>query len=143
MEKGNDDTKELSELANVLNINKKSEIIKDSYKFWDTQPVPSFKSEKNNSFIGPIDKIKTIDDIKKEPFNLPNSFEWVDIDINCSTDLNILYEFLRDHYVEDDEGMFRFDYSKKFLKWHLTAPNYKKELHIGVFYKSKEGCLHF
>ena len=31
-------------------------------------------------------------------------------------------------YVEDDEGTFRFDYSRDFIKWALLPPNYKKEL---------------
>ena len=29
-----------------------------------------------------------------------------------------LYILLRDNYVEDDDCMFRFDYSKDFLKWY-------------------------
>ena len=28
--------------------------------------------------------------------------------------------------------MFRFDYSKEFLKWHLTAPGYLKQWHCAV-----------
>jgi glycylpeptide N-tetradecanoyltransferase len=29
--------------------------------------------------------------------------------------------------------MFRFDYSKDFLKWHLTVPGYRKDWHCAVF----------
>jgi len=64
---------------------------------------------------------------KKIPFNLPKGFIWVDIEISNDKELDNLYEFLRDHYVEDDDHMFRFDYSKNFLRWHLTAPGYLKQ----------------
>ena len=39
---------------------------------------------------------------------------------------------LREHYVEDSEGIFRFDYPINFIKWSLCVPNYKKDWHIGV-----------
>ena len=32
--------------------------------------------------------------------------------------------------------MFRFDYSKDFLQWHLTAPGYLKKWHLAVFHKT-------
>lgn len=43
-----------------------------------------------------------------------------------------VYELLTNHYVEDDGGNFRFDYSKDFLKWALTPPGYKKDWLLGV-----------
>lgn len=49
-----------------------------------------------------------------------------------------LYEFLRDNYVEDDDHMFRFDYSPEFLYWHLSAPGYLKQWHLSVFKKEKD-----
>lgn len=36
------------------------------------------------------------------------------------------------HYVEDDDNMFRFDYSTDFLRWALTPPGYKSEWLFGV-----------
>jgi len=39
---------------------------------------------------------------------------------------------LRDHYVEDDQGKFRFDYSIDFLVWALTPPGAKKDWIVGV-----------
>jgi Myristoyl-CoA:protein N-myristoyltransferase, N-terminal domain len=30
----------------------------------------------------PIDKIKTVDEVKQEPYNLPGGFVWADIDIS-------------------------------------------------------------
>lgn len=34
--------------------------------------------------------------------------------------------------MEDDDNMFRFDYSKEFLKWALTPPGYYKDWIVGV-----------
>jgi glycylpeptide N-tetradecanoyltransferase len=39
---------------------------------------------------------------------------------------------LTNHYVEDDGGNFRFDYSVEFLTWALTPPGYKKDWLVGV-----------
>jgi glycylpeptide N-tetradecanoyltransferase len=39
---------------------------------------------------------------------------------------------LYENYVEDDDNMFRFDYSREFLLWALTPPGYFKDWHIGV-----------
>lgn len=35
--------------------------------------------------------------------------------------------------------MFRFDYSKEFLKWHLTSPGYFKDWSVSVLKESKTG----
>lgn len=42
---------------------------------------------------------------------------WSDIDLNSASELLELYTLLNENYVEDDESMFRFDYSQEFLKW--------------------------
>ena len=38
-----------------------------------------------------------------------------------------MYNLLNENYVEDDDNMFRFDYSPGFLKWALTPPGYYKD----------------
>jgi glycylpeptide N-tetradecanoyltransferase len=38
--------------------------------------------------------------------------------------LTELYELLNENYVEDDDNMFRFDYSPEFLKWALSPPGW-------------------
>lgn len=47
-------------------------------------------------------------------------------------DAQELYELLTNHYVEDDGGNFRFDYSVEFLQWALTPPGYKTNWCLGV-----------
>ncbi len=48
------------------------------HKFWDTQPVPSFKDGKGTE--GPL-KEQTLEEVSKEPTKLPAGFEWSDINI--------------------------------------------------------------
>lgn len=38
----------------------------------------------------------------------------------CMLQLEDLYQLLNENYVEDDDNMFRFDYSKAFLKWYVS-----------------------
>ena len=46
--------------------------------------------------------------------------------------LKELYTLLNENYVEDDDNMFRFDYSPQFLKWALKPPNWVQFWHCGV-----------
>lgn len=62
-----------------------------------------------------IDIEKTVSDVKDKPFNLPAGFEWSDIDISDKEQAKEVYELLTQNYVEDDDNMFRFDYSVEFL----------------------------
>ena len=43
-----------------------------------------------------------------------------------------IYGLLSAHYVEDDDNMFRFAYSREFLRWALLAPGYRKSWMCGV-----------
>lgn len=47
---------------------------------------------------------------------------WVTVDVEDPAQLSEVYTLLYDHYVEDDDGMFRFDYSEDFLRWALLPP---------------------
>ena len=42
-------------------------------------------------------------------------------DIDSEAELKEIYELLSNHYVEDDDNMFRFDYSRQFLRWALQV----------------------
>ena len=43
-----------------------------------------------------------------------------------------LYTLLNENYVEDDDNMFRFDYSREFLLWALTPPGWHTDWHCAV-----------
>ena len=119
------------ELDNAKPAHKKSEI-KDSYPFWETQPVLQFNKESKVEF-GEIWKDHKVEDLPKEPLPLPEpGLEWKDVDMTQQNEIDKLYEFLKTNYVEDEDHMFRFDYSKDFLKWHLTSPNYCKEWLVSI-----------
>lgn len=103
---------------------------KKDHAFWSTQPVPqSDVSEQDGQ--GPIE-IKTIDQVQKEPLTLPANFRWVDCNIDDEKELDEIYHLLGENYVEDDDNMFRFDYSREFLKWALKPPGFSRSLHVGV-----------
>ncbi|KAF2088796.1 Glycylpeptide N-tetradecanoyltransferase [Saccharata proteae CBS 121410] len=104
-----------------------------SYKFWSTQPVPNFeeKLEKGAIEDGPIKQID-IERVPKEPPPMVDGFEWVTMNLEDETELKEVYDLLSNHYVEDDEAMFRFNYSSSFLNWALKAPGWRKEWHVGV-----------
>ncbi len=121
----------------------------EDYKFWNTQPVPKFKepnllqttdSSKESLPEGAIlpDKICRAS-AKAEPEKLVDGFEWCTVDVEDRGELQELYELLDNHYVEDQEGSFRFKYSIPFLSWALKPPGWKKDWHIGVRTKSTEG----
>lgn len=43
-----------------------------------------------------------------------------------------VYDLLNKNYVEDDDNMFRFDYSTAFLEWALTPPGSQKSFIVGI-----------
>eukprot|EP00478_Filoreta_tenera_P000378 GABV01000378.1.p1 GENE.GABV01000378.1~~GABV01000378.1.p1 ORF type:complete len:337 (+),score=85.25 GABV01000378.1:370-1380(+) len=52
--------------------------------------------------------------------------------MNEDKEIDEVYTLLTNHYVEDDDNMFRFDYSREFLSWALKPPGFKKNWHLGV-----------
>ena len=102
------------------------------HKFWDTQPVKKLHEDEVDEECGPIDEIKTPDQVRQTPYALPKGFEWVSMDVTDETQIAEIYKLLTENYVQDDDAMFRFDYSIPFLQWALTPPGYFKEWHVGV-----------
>lgn len=102
------------------------------HQFWDTQPVPKLGEPAAAVQTGPIEPIKRVEDVRQEPYALPGSFEWMTCDVTNAAELEEIYTLLNANYVEDEDCLFRFDYSAAFLRWALTPPGYKKEWHIGV-----------
>jgi glycylpeptide N-tetradecanoyltransferase len=102
----------------------------DKHEFWDTQPVPKGIAGGVEE-EGEIEKGK-LDEVRQEPYALPTGFTWSNINLEDESDLNEVYELLRDHYVEDSDHMFRFDYQKEFLKWALLPPKQFPDWICGV-----------
>lgn len=54
----------------------------DAHDFWDSQPVPKAYEVFDSALIDkPIDKEKTVEEVKQDPYNLPAGFTWSDVDI--------------------------------------------------------------
>lgn len=102
------------------------------HQFWDTQPVPKLAEPAIDIKSGAIDEPKKVEEVRQDPYSLPASFAWVTCDVTNDAELQEIYTLLNGNYVEDDDCLFRFDYSAEFLRWALTPPGYKKEWHIGV-----------
>ncbi|KAM7498869.1 hypothetical protein LguiA_023283 [Lonicera macranthoides] len=114
------------------------------HKFWETQPVGQFKDLGDPSLPeGPIEPPTTLSEVKQEPYNLPSPYEWITCDMGSVEMCNEVYSLLTNNYVEDDENMFRFNYSKEFLHWALRPPGYYKSWHIGVRVKSSKKLVAF
>lgn len=99
------------------------------HAFWDTQPVPRIDAEVREH--GPLLE-QTAEDIRKEPYGMAAGYEWSVVDILDDVQATEVYTLLTNNYVEDDDNMFRFDYSVPFLRWALTPPNFSPDLHLGV-----------
>ncbi|KAI9209853.1 Myristoyl-CoA:protein N-myristoyltransferase, N-terminal domain-containing protein [Polychytrium aggregatum] len=113
----------------------------DEYKFWRTQPVP--RTDEVIVDNGPIEADKPKDEIRAQPYNLPKDFAWCTMDIENEAEMKEVYELLTYNYVEDDDAMFRFDYSAAFLKWALKPPGWKASWHVGVRVASSKKLVAF
>jgi glycylpeptide N-tetradecanoyltransferase len=119
--------------AEVLKFDE--EDLKKEHKFWHSQPMQRLDENAPTQENCAIEN-KTLDDVRKKPLRLPAAFEWVSVDITNEQELDDVYTLLAENYVEDDEGMFRFDYPKPFLHWVLTPPDVNKDFIIGVRQKN-------
>lgn len=137
-----DETKEggeeLTSQSQLLQMLRRSRTCEESrrsterqHTFWDTQPVPSMSSEYATD-AGPIDEVKTPDDVRADPYPLPGAYEWHTCNVDDDTEMREIYTLLTENYVEDDDSMFRFDYSVEFLRWALKPPEYLRSWHLGV-----------
>ncbi|KAG9441595.1 hypothetical protein H6P81_017449 [Aristolochia fimbriata] len=114
------------------------------HTFWETQPVGQFKDIGDTTLPeGPIEPPTPLSEVKQEPYNLPNLYEWTTCDIDSEAVCGEIYNLLSNNYVEDDENMFRFNYSKEFLRWALRPPGYYRSWHIGVRAKVSKKLVAF
>lgn len=80
---------------------------------------------------GPIAPIPSFDSLQNS-LSLPSEFEWFDLNVDCDKNMSDLYELLRNHYVEDADEMFRFDYQPEFIRWVLKPPGWNSTWHVGM-----------
>jgi len=54
-------------------------------------------------------------------FNNLNGYDIFMLWFDYWLQLKEIYTLLNENYVEDDDNMFRFDYSPEFLHWYVTS----------------------
>jgi len=106
------------------------EATKKSYQFWSTQPVPAIDEVITSNECISIDVPTS--EVRQEPYSLPDGFKWDTLQLDDPLVLKEVYVLLNENYVEDDDNMFRFDYSPEFIGWALQPPGWIKEWHCGV-----------
>lgn len=116
---------------------------KTLYKFWETQPVPSI-----NEVIGKDGKI--IETINYDDFNntLNEQFVISTIDINNETDINKLYSFIDNYYMEtsntEKSVYYKCHFPYNYFKWLFNDPSIINDLLITIYVKNNKsiaGCI--
>ncbi|KAE9405804.1 N-myristoyl transferase [Gymnopus androsaceus JB14] len=122
---------EVKSKAGIGGINSKD---MEKHKFWSTQPVVQMgEPEAPPEEDGYIEPSKPAEEVRQDPYPLPQYFEWTTIDIDDPKQREEVHELLSLHYVEDKDAKLRFKYSAEFLQWALQVPGYYKEWHIGEY----------
>jgi glycylpeptide N-tetradecanoyltransferase len=102
-----------------------------NHPFWHSQPVIAMKESAKVDKNEPIE-VKTLEEVSKAGLDLPAGFEWVEVEVQNDAEMTVVYELLRNHYVTDDDGLFRFDYGVPLLRWAMCPPGWLRSWHIGV-----------
>jgi len=122
-------------------VRSEEEARKKTYEFWETQPVPKLDEEIDENVNEAVEPDK--DNVRQEPYSLPTGFVWDTLNLQDPGELKELYILLNENYVEDDDNMFRFDYSAEFLLWALRPPGWQKSWHCGVRVASNKKLVGF
>lgn len=81
---------------------------------------------------GPIQPNKPKEELRQTPYTMPSGFEWSIVNVKNVAERDEVYDLLANNYVEDDDCLFRFDYSRDFLEWALTPPGFRPDFLLGV-----------
>jgi len=108
------------------------------HEFWNKQPVVMPGKRVSEAFNNPIHADLKVENVPKEPVPLPTGYSWTTVDITDAKQLQEMFKLLEDNYVEDDDNMFRFDYSVEFLRWALLVPGYIPSWIVGIRDTRKE-----
>ncbi|KRY38372.1 Glycylpeptide N-tetradecanoyltransferase [Trichinella spiralis] len=97
--------------------------LSDGYR---TQPKSIEAAQENVLSSEAVEPNKKIEDVRKEPYSLPEGFEWCNVDVDNEEQMEETYMLLQENYVEDEDNMFRFGYSLEFLKWLICMLRSKR-----------------
>jgi glycylpeptide N-tetradecanoyltransferase len=102
----------------------------ENHTFWKTQPITETGIISESEF-GPIE-IPSIDQIRKEPYILPEGFEFHTLNLDDEDELIKIQRFLNANYLELDDLNMHFAYSTESIKWIVQSVNHFPELFICV-----------
>ena len=117
------------------------------HAFWDTQPMSHANAVTSSTTVaasssseevvvhceeGPIIPNRDVSEIRPEPYSMPSGFHWSNVNMSDPVQALELYNLLSQNYVEDDDELFRFDYSIDFLSWALQPPEFDPNFIFGV-----------
>lgn len=80
---------------------------------------------------GPISSPPQSDQLNN-PIDLPEGLRWSVVDFEAVNQVQEVYCLLRDHYVEDNDELFRFHYQIDFLKWALMGPSMHPDWYVSI-----------
>ena len=63
-----------------------------------------------------------LSDIQQEPILFPFEISWRDICLSKVFSIHELFKFLQENYIEDNNSIYRFNYSHEFLNFNLKIP---------------------
>ena len=82
--------------------------------FWDTQPVPGLSEDfPEDGRMGPIDHTD-LAAVRKEPYSLPASFQWTDVNLDSDVECKELYTLLHENYVEDGTFKLTVEFTEEY-----------------------------
>lgn len=144
---GSDARAKLAELMGGASLGKDTVPPEEKeFKFWKTQPVPQMGTTDDLDSLGEHGEAieeKTVEHVPKKPYPLLDSFEWSEVDVTDDSQLEEAYRLLNENYVEDGDSMFRFDYSREFLRWALMPPGWHPSWHVGVRVRANRKLVAF
>ena len=67
----------------------------DTHDFWDSQPVPKTSDNiTEDDFNKAIDEVKTKDQIRAEPLDIPTGYHWANVNIEDEVECGEVYDLL-------------------------------------------------
>ncbi len=72
-----------------------AEELDKAHKFWSTQPVPRMAADASAAAHGPLEPLRSVEDVRKTPLPLPKGFEWCSIDVTDEAQLAEMYTVRR------------------------------------------------
>jgi len=136
--------------ANLKTNRQFKELTRKKRTYWDKQPVhlphefdEKIQHDPTEPKKSAVIKQQTAKETSKEKVQLGDAYVWDNCDLNDTEQLDEVYKFLNKNYVEDDDGMFRFDYSTELLKWALQTPGMDPDYLICIRIKASDRMVGF